>query len=95
MHQQQWLGVMEDMGGDAAPLPIPNSFDQSKETQEFSYAFFATAAIGASPEAGRWTHGRAPDGKGEFSVFQNKPLGEVPHLGPARPDSGAETQPIV
>ena len=94
MHQQQWLAVIEDMGGETATLPIPNSFDQGKERQEFSYAFFATEVNGAPPEAGRWTQGPAPDGKGEFSVFQNKPLGEVPNLGPARPDSGAETQQI-
>ena len=95
MHQQQWLAVIEDMGGETATLPIPNSFDQSKETKEFSYAFFATAADGAAPETGRWTHGKSMDGKGEFSIFQNKPLGEVPVLGPARPDSGAETQQIA
>ena len=94
MHQQQWLAVIEDLGGQTATLPIPNSFDQSKETKEFSYAFFATAADGAAPETGRWTHGKAMDGKGTFSIFQNKPLGEVPVLGPARPDSGAETQQI-
>src|SRR5256885_1473088 len=35
MHQQQWLAVIEEMGGNAS-LPIPNSFDQSKETQKFS-----------------------------------------------------------
>ncbi len=94
MHQQQWLAVIEDMGGEAANLPIPNSFSQSEETKEFSYAFFASAADGAPPEPGRWTEGPSPDGRGEFSVFQNKPLGDVPVLGPARPDSGAQTQQI-
>jgi hypothetical protein len=34
MHQQQWLAVIEDMGKDV--LPIPNSFDRSKEATEFS-----------------------------------------------------------
>jgi Mn-containing catalase len=37
MHQQQWLAAIEELGGNAA-LPIPNSFDQSQEKQEFSYA---------------------------------------------------------
>ena len=30
MHQQQWLAVIEELGGSAA-LPIPNSFDQSRK----------------------------------------------------------------
>jgi Mn-containing catalase len=95
MHQQQWLAVIEDLGGLEATLPMPNSFDQSQETGEFSYAFFATEASGAEPPAGRWTQGPSMDGKGEFSVFKNKPMGEEPVLGPARPDSGAESQQIA
>ena len=94
MHQQQWLAVIEDLGGVEATLPIPNSFDQSNETKEFSYAFFATGVDGAEPEPGRWTNGPSLDGKGQFSTFQNKPFGQEPVLGPARPDSGAETQQI-
>jgi Mn-containing catalase len=35
MHQQQWLAVIEDIGGTSA-LPIPNSFDRTKEAQEFA-----------------------------------------------------------
>ena len=52
MHQQQWLAVVEELGGHAA-LPIPNSFDQSKEKQEFSYVYFGQAADGSAPPAGR------------------------------------------
>ena len=29
MHQQQWLAVIEELGGDKGVLPIPNSFDQA------------------------------------------------------------------
>jgi len=95
MHQQQWLAVIEDMGGVQATLPIPNSFPQSEEHQKFNYNFFATAADGSAPPAGRWTEGPSLDGKGTFSVFQAVPMGEEPVLGPARPDSGAETQQIA
>ena len=94
MHQQQWLAVIEELGGDAGTLPIPNSFPQSKEHEEFNYNFFATAHDGEAPEKGRWTHGPSLDGKGKFTVFKNKPMGEEPVLGPARPDSGAEKQQI-
>lgn len=94
MHQQQWLAVIEEMGGHAGTLPIPNSFPQEKEDQKNNYNFYATAQDGSAPPEGRWTSGPSIDGKGTFSVFQNKPMGEEPVLGPARPDSGAETQQI-
>ncbi|MDR7039958.1 MULTISPECIES: manganese catalase family protein [Methylobacterium] len=92
MHQQQWLAVVEDLGGKEANLPIPNSFPQEAEKQEFSYQFFATSHDGSPPPEGRWTSGPSLDGKGTFGVFQNKPMGEEPVLGPARPDSAAQTQ---
>jgi Mn-containing catalase len=91
MHQQQWLAVVEELGGNAA-LPIPNSFPQSDEHQKFSYNFFATQHDGGAPEKARYTHGPSLDGKGKFTVFQNKPMGEEPILGPARPDSAAQTE---
>ncbi len=92
MHQQQWLAVIEELGGATETLPIPNSFNQANETQEFSYAFFATAVDGSEPAPAPWNSGPALDGKGQHSTFVNKPLGQEPVLGPARPDSGAETQ---
>ena len=92
MHQQQWLAVIEEMGGHEGNLPIPNSFPQSKEHEKFNYNFFATTRDGSPPPAGRWTSGPSLDGKGTFTVVQNEPMGEAPDLGPARPDSGAQTQ---
>ena len=94
MHQQQWLAVIEEMGGHEGTLPIPNSFPQSEEATEYSYAFFATGVEGSPPPAGRFTTGPSLDGKGTFGVFQNRPLGQEPVLGPARPDSGAQSQQI-
>jgi len=93
MHQQQWLAVIEELGGAAGNLPIPNSFPQEQEDQENNYNFYATAADGSYPE-GRWTSGPSIDGCGEFTVFPNTPLGEEPVLGPARPDSGAQDKQI-
>ena len=92
MHQQQWLAVIEELGGAEGALPIPNSFPQSKEHEKFNYNFFATTRDGSPPPAGRWTSGPSLDGKGTFTVVQNEPMGEAPDLGPARPDSGAQTQ---
>ena len=93
MHQQQWLAVIEELGGHEGTLPIPNSFPQSQEDQQNNYNFYATAMDKSVPE-GRWTSGPSIDGKGEFTVFQNEPLGDTPVLGAARPDSGAEKQQI-
>lgn len=92
MHQQQWLAVIEELGGNEGVLPIPNSFPQAEEHDKFNYNFFATDKSGAAPDAGRWTEGPSLDGKGTYTVFQNKPMGESPDLGPARPDSGAQEE---
>ncbi|WGF91029.1 manganese catalase family protein [Marinivivus vitaminiproducens] len=91
MHQQQWLAAIEELGGTAA-LPIPNSFDQTQEKSEYSYVYLATERNGMPPAAGRWTEGPSIDGKGAFRVSQNEPLGDEPILGPARPDSGAQSE---
>jgi Mn-containing catalase len=92
MHQQQWLAVIEELGGCQVVLPIPNSFDQSQEQQEFSYMFMGTDRSGAMPPRGRYTDGPSLDGKGNFSAKRFEPLGEEPSLGPARPASGAQAQ---
>ncbi|WAJ29211.1 manganese catalase family protein [Antarcticirhabdus aurantiaca] len=91
MHQQQWLAAIEDMGGEAMNLPIPNSFPQSQEAQEFSYAYFGHMTDGTIPQ-GRWSEGPSMDGKGTFSSQVSKPMGGKPSLAPARPDGGGQVQ---
>jgi Mn-containing catalase len=95
MHQQQWLAAIEDMGGMAAALPVPNSFPQEEEQSEFSYKFVNTFIDGVAPAEGRWTEGASIDGKGEFSLVGADPLGEEPTLAPPRPDSGAQAEQIM
>ncbi|QJE73085.1 catalase [Aerophototrophica crusticola] len=94
MHQQQWLAVIEELGGYGEQLPIPNSFDQNLEKKEFSYAFFGHDKDGTPPPAGRFTQGPSLDGKGQFKPLQSEPLGEEPVLGPARDGSGAQKEQI-
>ncbi len=89
MHQQQWLAVLEELG--PSHLPVPNSFPQSKENQDYSYKFFITTTDGqAGNQANQaWTSGTAPDGHGMFEPFIAKPLegaGE-PSLGFGRSDT--------
>lgn len=93
MHQNQWLAVVEELGGASAQVPIPNSLPQSEEDNQNNYNFYVTSIDGSVPE-GRWTSGPSVDGKGEFTTFRNEPLGEEPILGPARPDSGAQSDQI-
>jgi Mn-containing catalase len=89
MHQQQWMAVIEDLGGTAKQFPIPNSFPQEQEHREFSYVYLGHMTDGSVPQ-GRWTSGPSLDGKGEFSAAVSEPLGGKPSLAPARPDSGAQ-----
>ncbi|UYO50999.1 manganese catalase family protein [Rhodopseudomonas palustris] len=93
MHQQQWLAVIEELGGTAA-LPIPNSFDQRHEHQRFSYFMMGTSRDGTPPPEGRFSTGPSMDGRGEFYAGHFEPLGEEPVLGPARPLSGAQSEQI-
>lgn len=91
MHQQQWLAVIEELGGMTEQLPIPNSFPQAKENQDFNYAFFVHAKDGEVPQ-GRWTTGPSLDGKSEYKPMISEPMGEVPVLAPPRPDGGAQAE---
>ncbi len=95
MHQQQWLAVLEELGGYEGTLPIPNSFPQSEEKKEFSYAFMSTGIAGATPAEGRFTSGPSLDGKGEFSHLKAQPYGDEPTLAPPVPQGYAETQQMT
>jgi Mn-containing catalase len=92
MHQQQWLAVIEELGGYHGALPIPNSFDHEKEKTEFSHTFFSTAIDGIDPPQGRWTSGPSLDGKGEFRTMRLRPMGEEPQLAPPIPEAFAQVQ---
>lgn len=95
MHQQQWLAVIEELGGPQEVLPIPNSFPQAQEKGEFSYKFFSTLKEPEPLPQARWNQGPSLDGKGEFSVFVNEPMGQEPKLEGPRPEGYAETQQMT
>jgi Mn-containing catalase len=88
MHQQQWLAVIEETGG-RDNLPIPDSFPQELERQDFSYVYLGHMADGSIPH-GRWSSGPSLDQRGTFTAEPSQPLGHIPDLGPARPDGGAQ-----
>jgi Mn-containing catalase len=92
MHQNQWLAALEELGGATGAFPIPNSFPQEQEKQEFSYAFLGFQADGTDPVAGRWSAGPSIDGKGDFAAAPMSPLGQKPVLGAAMPNSAAQVE---
>jgi len=90
-HQQQFLAVIEDMGGLAANLPMPDSAPaESHPNTEFAYTTLGFNRDGSPPPQGRWSQGTSLDGKAEFSSRAMEPLGGEPKLAPPRPDSGAQ-----
>ena len=76
MHQNQWHAALEEMG---ETVPVPASFDQEKENQEYSYEFMSTFREDREDPHERWTEGVSIDGKGEFS-FGTQPGGGNPQL---------------
>lgn len=93
MHQNQWLAVLEEIGGLTGVHPIPNSIPENVQKQEFAYAFVSTKREPVAQEpALRWTTGLAPDGRGSFNFQNAKPLGGEPRLGAPRPDTYAQAE---
>jgi Mn-containing catalase len=84
MHQQQWLAVIEELGGYEGNLPIPNSFPQEQEKRHVSYTFFKTSLDDLGTPQGRWTSGASLDGRSEFraEAARPRPYGEGPELAP-------------
>ncbi len=104
MHQNQWLAVLVDLDTAEPQLPIPNTFPMEQENQDFSYVYLGFTADGAEPPRGRWSEGQSIDGRGTFSIRPMEPMGPVPAMGPANPDTypqeaqldkGGETEPGV
>jgi Mn-containing catalase len=91
MHQQQWLAVIEELGGYEGTLPVPNSTPQAHEATEHSYDYLNTSLDAPTPE-GRWTSGPSLDGRSEFKAKRAEPHGQKPSLNKARPDTSPQTQ---
>jgi Mn-containing catalase len=92
MHQNQWMAVLEDLGGSEKTHPIPNSFPQEQENQDFNYNFMATNINKDSKAKGRWSDGQSIDKHGQFSFTDAEPHGQVPDIGKPDPSSYAESQ---
>jgi Mn-containing catalase len=92
MHQNQWLAIIEELGGETEVMPIPNSHPRTDENAEFSYVFLSTSTVDQSPANSMFAAKHSPDGKGRFSVESVRAMGEVPVLAPPVPGGGAQTE---
>ncbi|MDS0478034.1 manganese catalase family protein [Natrinema sp. 1APR25-10V2] len=70
MHQNQWLQALETLDD---PVPVPASFPQEEENQEYNYTFMSTRRDEQEDPDLPWTQGDAPDGKGQFSYTARQP----------------------
>lgn len=97
MHQNQWLAVLEDLGGVTTNLPIPNSFPEENQVNDFAYAFVRTGINRDLSQSamGRWAEGMSIDGKGQFKVVDAYPMGEEPMLAPGDKEVHAQTQQMM
>ncbi|XVH32317.1 manganese catalase family protein [Haloferacaceae archaeon DSL9] len=83
MHQNQWLAVLEEMD---EHLPVPGSFPQEEENQEYNYAFLSTMHDKRADPGTPWTRGESVDGKGQFSFRATQPGGGKPTVPKPDPD---------
>ena len=77
MHQNQWHAALDALG---EHRPVPASFPQEQENQEYNYTFMSTAREERPDPEQPWTGGESPDGKGEFSYSPQQPGGGTPDL---------------
>lgn len=92
MHQQQWLAVIEELGGHQGALPIPNSFPQEQENSDYNYVFLSTQKDGQPLTEGRWTQGPSLDGRSEYSQRVAEPVGGKPQLAPPVPQAHGQLE---
>ena len=78
MHQNQWLEALETLDD---PVPVPASFPQEQENQEFNYTFMSTRRDAQPDPEYPWTQGESPDGNGQFSYAADQP-GDGPVVAP-------------
>ncbi|SIR07867.1 Mn-containing catalase [Haladaptatus litoreus] len=86
MHQNQWLALLQDLGDPDDMfdhLPVPDSFPDEMEHQEFNYSFMSTDINEPDDPQKPWTQGESMDSEGSFSFIREKDLGKTePNLQP-------------
>ncbi|WP_348608905.1 manganese catalase family protein [Halobaculum rarum] len=81
MHQNQWISILKDLGDPEELLdvhPIPDSFPDEVENQEFNYAYLSTNVEPQDDPGHPWTSGESPDMEGEFEFIDQHDLEGAP-----------------
>ncbi|MFC3199704.1 manganese catalase family protein [Parapedobacter deserti] len=94
MHQNQWLAVLEELGGVEGVHPIPNSFPQELENQEVNYSFISTNIERPGNPNARWSTGPSIDGKGQFTFEHLRAMGQEPVLAPPVKEGYAQKEQL-
>lgn len=91
MHQNQWIQMLKTLGDPEDPydvLPIPDSFPDEAENQEYNYAFMSTNVDKQPNPEEPWTEGCSPDDEGTFSYFSQYDLpGYDPEIADSKPET--------
>lgn len=88
------MAAIEELGGLEGAFPIPNSFPQDLENQDYNYVFLGFNHDGSEPPAGRWSEGTSIDGKGTFSSRPMEPEGEEPTLAKPHPEQAPQSEQL-
>jgi Mn-containing catalase len=70
MHQNQWISILKDLGDPEELLdvhPIPDSFPDEVENQEFNYQYLSTNLEPQEDPGSPWASGQSPDMEGEYA----------------------------
>ncbi|MFC6823952.1 manganese catalase family protein [Halopelagius fulvigenes] len=97
MHQNQWVQILKDLADPEDPwdvFPIPDSFPDEAENQEFNYAFMSTNLEEQPDPETPWTTGKSPDDEGTFSYTTQQDLeGYDPGIQPSKPETFNDPSP--
>jgi Mn-containing catalase len=81
MDHNQSISILKDLGDPEELLdvhPIPESFPDEVENQEFNYQYRSTNLEPQDDPGEPWTSGEAPDMEGEFTFANKHDLEGVP-----------------
>ncbi|MFT4401327.1 manganese catalase family protein [Bacillus sp. SW14] len=82
-HQNMWYAAIKELEERERDIVVPTTFPRELEKREVAYDLF-NFSRGDESSRGRWAHGEAFDGRGEFRYIPAPiAFGPAPHLKPA------------
>ncbi|WP_336002626.1 manganese catalase family protein [Halorientalis halophila] len=95
MHQNQWISLLKTLGDPEEVFdvhPIPDSFPDEIENQEFNYAFMSTNVEPQENPDQAWTSGESIDGEGEYSYLNERDI-DAPPMSVGKPSAEVFNDP--